>query len=114
MLLNELLKCIKKQFMVDEKLIAYLYSDKIELVDFTSGFEIPEKDIKGDDFYGFLFTIYLKDNKISCIENNSIHLITPANKDTIIYLANLIDIKIEDYDSYEKLPDISQLKSIVI
>ena len=44
--------------------------------------------------------LYLEDNKITCIENNSIKLITPANCEIFAYLASLIGTEITDYDSY--------------
>lgn len=117
MLLKELLKDIKKEFMVDEHLKAYLYENKIELVDFTLGWsdELPDgRLIEQDDVYGNLGTLYLENGKITTIENNSIHLITSANQQIIIYLASLIGITIDDYDSYDKLKNIRQLDCITI
>lgn len=113
MLLNSLLLDIKKKFMVDDQLKAYLYENKIELIDFTPGFYLSNGEWE-DDFYGFLFTIYLEDNKISCIENNSIQLITPVNQQTVIYLASLIGTIIDDYDNYDKLKSISKLDCITL
>lgn len=108
MKLYELLNKVKEQFQVDESLRAYLYENKIELVDYTSEVELPDGRTI-DPFYGNLGTLCLQGNKITCIENNSIKLITPANCHIFAFLASLIDIEIEDYDNYAKLPSISQI-----
>lgn len=114
MLLKDLLKDIKKNLMVDEQLKAYLYKDRILLIDFTSGFELPEQSINMKDFYGTIGSLLLKDNKISSIENEIIHLITPANQQTIIYLASLIGTEIDDYDQYEKIKTLRESECITI
>ena len=116
MLLKELLKDIKREFMIDEQLKAYLYENKIELVDFTSGFEYEVKGEKKveDDFYGNIGTLYLENGKITHIENNSIHLITKSNQQLVIYLASLIGTIIDDYNSYDKLKNIRQLDCITV
>lgn len=116
MLLKELLKDIKREFMIDEQLKAYLYENKIELVDFTSGFEYEVKEEKKveDDFYGNIGTLYLENGKITHIENNSIHLITKSNQQLVIYLASLIGTIIDDYNSYDKLKNIRQLDCITL
>lgn len=105
--LYDLLKSIKEHFQVDETLRAYLFDNKIELIDYTSEVELPDGD-KLDAFFGNLGILYLEDNKITCIENNSIKLITPANCEIFAYLASLIGTEIIDYDSYAKLLDIRQ------
>lgn len=117
MLLKELLKDIKKQFMVDEYLKAYLYENKIELIDFTQGWSDETPDgrlIEEDDFYGNIGTLCLENGEITHIENNSIHLITKSNQQLVIYLASLIGTIIDDYNSYDKLKNIRQLDCITL
>lgn len=106
--LYELLNKIKQNFQVDETLRAYLYDNKIELIDYTEEIDLPDGH-KLDPFFGNLGTLYLQNNKISCIENKSINLITPANCEIFSFLASLIGVEITDYDSYAKLLDIHQL-----
>lgn len=105
--LYELLNKIKQNFQVDETLRAYLFDNKIELIDYTEEIDLPDGH-KLDPFFGKLGTLYLQNNKISCIENNSINLITPANYEIFSFLASLIGTEITDYDSYAKLLDITQ------
>lgn len=104
MLLKDLMNEIKEKLMVDEELRAYLYEDKIVFIDFTSGFSQDGIDL--EDFYGTLLTVFIKDKKISCIENESIHLITPVNKNIVSWLTTLIEVEIEDIDKYPKLKSI--------
>lgn len=109
MKLHDILKEIKQVFEVDESLRAYLYSNKILLIDYTSEVDIDD-DHKLDAFYGRLGTIYLNENnEIKTIENECINLITPVNKDSLIHLCNLIGIQIEDYNDFPKLPNIKQI-----
>lgn len=106
--LYDLLKQIKENFQVDETLRAYLYDNRIDLIDFTDEVELPNGQ-KLDAFYGKLGSLILENNKISCIENNCINLITPANCEIFTFLASLIGVEITDYDSYAKLLNIRQL-----
>ena len=115
MKLKELLNEIKRKFMVDEILKAYLYNDKIELVDYTGAVSLSDgTELK--DHYGNLGVIYLDSSKnsISMFENNCIHLITPANKEIVTYMSSLIGLIIEDYEDYDKLPEIDKLSSLDI
>ena len=107
--LEQLMKDLKREFIVDETLKAYLYENKIEFVDYTSPIDLENGD-KLEDFYGNLCTIYIdKENKISTIENSCINLITPVNVKVINFLTSLIGEEIEAYDQYPKLPSIREL-----
>lgn len=94
---------VKENMQVDEELRAYVYEDKIEFVEFTSGIEIPENNISLKDFCGILFIAYIKEDKICCIEDKCMNIITRANKTAFIFLASLIDIKIDDFNITPKL-----------
>lgn len=108
MKLRELLRELKTKFLIDEILKAYLYKDRIEIIDYTSEYEYEDenKNIhKEPDFYGRCITLYLKNNEINYIDPCCISYFTKANKNALIYLLNLIDTIIEDYNDYDKLED---------
>lgn len=113
MKLKELMTQIKDKFQVDEQLRAYLYKDRIKFIDYTSKC-VLKNGKKLDDFYGNLMSIYLKENKISCIECNIINLITPANIEAINFLTSLINIEIEDYNSYKYLTSLEDIKQFEV
>lgn len=113
MKLREFLKELRCKLLIDDNLKAYLYKDKIEIIDFTPGFDL-ENGERIEDFYGHVLDIYLEDNKITIIEDRAMKMMTPVNKDTYIYLANLIGLEIEDYSDYEKLSNHRDLDCITI
>lgn len=113
MKLKELMKQIKRNFLVDEQLRAYLYKDVIRFIDYTSGCTLSNgEELK--PHYGSILNIYLENNKISYIECNSISLITPANAELIKFVASLINIEIEDYSSYNYLTSFEDIKQFEV
>lgn len=111
MKLKDLGKKIRDVYMVDDILKIYCYNDKINFVDYTSEYESSNGE-KIKACYGNILTLGIKNNKITYAENPSIGFITKSNKNTIIYIANLIGLDIEDYDQYPKLFDISDIKEL--
>lgn len=109
MKLKELMEQIKRNFLVDEQLRAYLYKDVIRFIDYTSGCTLSNGE-ELEPHYGSLLNVYLKDNKISYIECDSISLITPANANLIKFVASLINTEIEDYNSYDYLPSFENIE----
>ena len=109
MKLKELMEQIKRNFLVDEQLRAYLYKDVIRFIDYTSGYTLSNGE-ELEPHYGSLLNIYLEGNKISYIECDSINLITPANANLIKFVASLVNIEIEDYDSYNYLPSFRDIE----
>lgn len=113
MKLKELMEQIKRSFLVDEQLRAYLYKDVIRFIDYTSGYTLSNGE-ELEPHYGSLLNIYLEGNKISYIECDSINLITPANANLIKFVASLVNIEIEDYDSYNYLPSFRDIEQFEV
>lgn len=113
MKLKDFLKELRYKLLIDDNLKAYLYGDKMEIIDYTPGYELQNGEII-DPFYGHVLDIYFEGNTISIVEDRAMKIITPVNKDTHIYLANLIGLEIEDYGDYAKLPNHRDLDCITI
>lgn len=109
MQLHTLMKLIKHNLQVDEELRVYIYTNRIEFIDFTSGF--TQDDITVNDFYGKLLTIYYDEKtlEIKSIMPQCLSLITPVNKDVYKYLADLIGKTIDDLNNYPKTMDLADL-----
>ena len=99
MQLHTLMKLVKNNFMVDEKLKVYIYEDRIDFIDYTSPIELPNGETL-KEFNGLLLTMYYKDNKIIAIEHHSLNLITPRNTNLYKALCDLIDNEINDLQDY--------------
>lgn len=113
MKLNDLLKNLKYNLHIDDKLKAYLYDDRIEIIDYTSEYVLAD-GYKVDACYGYMLNLYIKNNTITMFEDKAFKLVTTANKDTLTYLISLIGLEIEDYDNYNKLPKLENLDCITI
>lgn len=113
MRLKELGQEISKVFIIEDTLKMYCYENKLEFIDYTPEYKLPNGAIITESYAHFL-TLNIKDNKVSCIENSSLTLITPSNKNMIKYLADLIGVEIEDYNDYSKLLSIKYLECIDI
>lgn len=99
--LNELLKILKNNLMIEE-IRAYIYTNYIKIIDYTPGFTL-EDGTEIEPSYGNALTIYYNENnEITVIEHN-FNIFTPANKDIIPNIVNLIGTKIEDLDNYYKI-----------
>jgi len=99
MQLKTLMKLVKNNFMVDEKLKVYIYEDKIEFIDYTSPIELPNGETL-KEFNGLLLTIYYRDNKIIALEPRSLSLMTPRNTGIYKFLCDIIGTEIDDLKSY--------------
>lgn len=105
MQLNTLLKLLKHGFHVDEELRAYIYKDRVEIVEHE-----PEITIVGErvisEFNGLLCIIYYNDkNIITAIEPSSLSLLTTANKALYKTLIDFIGQDIADLKNYPILED---------
>ena len=99
MQLHTLMKLVKNNFMVDEKLKVYIYEDRIDFIDYTSPVDLPDGETL-KEFNGLLMTIYYRDTKIIALEPHSLSLITPRNKNLYSFLGDLIGQEINDLKSY--------------
>ena len=99
MQLHTLMKLIKNNFMVDEKLKVYIYEDRIDFIDYTSPIDLPDGELL-KEFNGLLISLYTKENKIVAIEHHSLNLITPKNKNIYTFLCSLIETSITDLHKF--------------
>lgn len=113
MQLKELLNELHKKLHIEDSLKAYLYNNHIEICEYTEAVVLENNQVI-DDFLGHCLDIIIKNNKIVAIDNKSFSFLTSNNKDIFIYLANLINTDIEDYDLWEKLPDKRDERCITI
>lgn len=101
MILQEIFESIIDLFHIDDALEVHILEDKVELFEITYGCDLPDGNTM-KDFKGLLCILYIKENKITCIEHPSMHLITSANSKIYEYLLNLINIQITDFEQYDK------------
>jgi hypothetical protein len=81
--LKDLLLQLKKCLIVDDTLKAYLYKNKIEIIDYTPAISLEEADINLSEFYGHTIDLIIDNNVISSIDASTFSLFTPANKEVI-------------------------------
>lgn len=108
---SDFIKELKEHLPAIDTLRAYLYKDKIEVIDYTESFELD--GIKEEPFYGRVLTIYIEDNKVSVIKNHSFELITPANVEMLKYILSILGVELEDYENHNFNPDISDLSNFI-
>jgi hypothetical protein len=112
--LKDLLIKLKSTLMIEDALKAYLYEDKIELIDYTPAISLEEADVTMPDFYGHTIDLIVEKNVISAIDASTFSLFTPANKEVISELLDLIGATIIDYSEYEKLPSIEERNCVEV
>ena len=110
MQLQELLQLVKKNFLVDDELRAFIYKGKIEFIDYNEPVYQNGNKIM-EDFYGLLCVLYFDEKtfEITSIEPSCLRLITKVNCNLYSFLASLIGQYIDDINSYPRLPSISDL-----
>jgi hypothetical protein len=102
--LKDLLIKLKSTLMIEDALKAYLYE----------AISLEEADVTMPDFYGHTIDLIVEKNVISAIDASTFSLFTPANKEVISELLDLIGATIIDYSEYEKLPSIEERNCVEV
>ena len=112
MKLKDLLKKLKTLLLIDDELRAYIYEyGYIEIIDHTDEIKLKDGFILDASNSTCLKICYNKKNVIDVIDHN-FNIFTPANKDIVIQIANLINTHIEDLDNYPKIKSIDKLEYV--
>lgn len=114
MKLIDLLKKLKQLLLIDDELRAYIYEDGyIEIIDHINEIKLDNGEILDSSNHTCLKICYNKKNIIDVIDHN-FNIFTPANKDIVPQIINLIGIEIEDLDKYPKITKFDKLKHVTL
>ena len=112
MQLKDLLQKLKILLLIDDELRAYIYEDGyIEIIDHIDEIKLDNGEILDSSNHTCLKICYNKKNIIDVIDHN-FNIFTPANKDIVIQIANLIGTNIEDLDNYPKIKSLDKLEYV--
>ena len=107
MQLKTLMKLVKNNFVVDDRLDVYIYTDRIEFVEHIDPIykDDEDKELLLKEFNGRIFILYYTGNTITSIEHSCLRLINNTNKGLYEFLLGLINEKVDDIDKYSKITE---------
>lgn len=118
MVLGELMENIVKYFQCPDGVKYLLYKNRIECYEITDEYTYITgrlHEVTVPTSYAKMLTIYLDDeNKIKTIDGSVLGLMTTANYKTYEWLTTLMEQKIDNYNTFNKLTDIVELGGMIV